>query len=302
MTLSNREQGQYLATSASAKLVSIALERDDCMSFVDKFVAEILTLQVALYQSRARLEAKTDSEALHDLRISVRRIRSLLRPMRSLSEVTALNNAAAEVGRMTTPARDLEVLIEELEDRGFPDQAQFRKAHLDSDYSRILKSPALKNLFIQLDEWPSTFRLAEINGGLKHVQPQIEKALTKQIDRLHAAVDDSESDRHELRILVKRTRYLTEAFPKLSPLSGKAASSLKALQSALGAWHDHYQWCQKASIESDLHPLEEVWQGCASTALEKAEAQLADLAKLLPKSSGKKKPPKVAAEKTAGVE
>jgi hypothetical protein len=67
--------------------------------------------------------------------------------------------------------------------------------------------------------------LAEINGGLKHVQPQIEKSLTKQIDRLHAAVDDAESDRHALRILVKRTRYLTEAFPKLSPLSGKAASS-----------------------------------------------------------------------------
>ena len=116
------------------------------MSFVDEFVAEILTLQIALYHSRARLEARTDSEALHDLRISVRRIRSLLRPMRSISEVMALNNVAAEVGRLTTPARDLEVLIEELEERGFPDLAQFRKAHLDYDYSKILKSPALKNL------------------------------------------------------------------------------------------------------------------------------------------------------------
>jgi len=302
MALSNREQDQYLTTCASAKLVSITLQRDDCMSFVDEFVAEILTLQIALYHSRARLEARTDSEALHDLRISVRRIRSLLRPMRSISEVMALNNVAAEVGRLTTPARDLEVLIEELEERGFPDLAQFRKAHLDYDYSKILKSPALKNLFTQLDEWPSIFRLAEINGGLQHVQSQIEKSLTKQIDRLHAAVDDAESDRHELRILVKRTRYLTEAFPKLSPLSGKAASSLKALQSALGAWHDHYQWCQKALVESDLHQLEEVWRRCAATALEKAEAQLADLEKLLPTSSGKKKPPNVAAEKTAGVE
>lgn len=296
MTLSSREQGQYLATSASAKLVPMAFQRDDCMSFVDKFVAEILTLQVALYHSRARLEARTDSEALHDLRISVRRIRSLLRPMRSMSEVTALNNAAAEVGRLTTPARDLEVLIEELEERGFPDQAQFRKAHLDSDYSKILKSPALKNLFIHLDEWPTTFRSVEVNGGLKHVQTQIEKALTKQIDRLHAAVDDAESDRHELRILVKRTRYQTEAFPKLSPLSGKAASSLKTLQSALGAWHDHYQWCQRALIESDLLPLEKVWQRCAATALEKAEIQLKNLAARLPKSSGKKKLPKVAAK------
>ncbi|WP_283184448.1 CHAD domain-containing protein [Pseudomonas svalbardensis] len=266
------------------------------MSFVDKFVAEILALQVALYHSRARLEARTDSEALHDLRIAVRRIRSLLRPMRSMNEVVALNSAAAEVGRLTTPARDLEVMVQELEERGFPVLAQFRKARLASDYSKILKSPALKNLFIQLDEWPSTFRSVEVIGGLKHVQPQIEKALKKQIDRLHAAVDDAGSDRHELRILVKRTRYLTEAFPKLSPLSGKAASSLKALQSALGASHDHYQWCQKALIESDLLPLENFWQRCAATALEKAEIQLKDLATRLPKSSGKKKPPKVAAK------
>jgi CHAD domain-containing protein len=216
--------------------------------------------------------------------------------MRALTEVVALNNAAAEVGRLTTPARDLEVMIQELEVRGFPILARLRKARLVSDYSRILRSPALKNLFIQLDEWPSIFRLAEVNGGLKHVQPQIKKTLKKQIARLHAAVDDAGSDRHELRILVKRTRYLTEAFPKLSPLSGKAASSLKALQSALGAWHDHYQWCQKALIESDLLPLEKVWQRCAATALEKAEIQLKDLATRLPKSSGKKKPPKVAAE------
>lgn len=281
---------------ASDKLVAIPFLRDDRMAFVDKFVAEILALQVALYHARARLEARTDSEALHDLRIAVRRIRSLLRPMRSMTEVATLNIAAAEVGRLTTPARDLEVMIQELEGRGFPAQAQLRKARLASHYSRILKSPALKNLFIQLDEWPSIFRSVEVNGGLKHIQPQIEKVLKKQIDRLHAAVDDTEFDRHELRILVKRTRYLTEAFPRLSPLSGKAAIALKALQSALGAWHDHYQWCQKALNESDLRPLETIWQSCAATALEKAETQLAGLAKRLPKSSGKKKPPKVAAE------
>ena len=149
-------------------------------------------------------------------------------------------------------------------------------------------------MFIQLDEWPSRFRLAEINGGLKQAQTQIEKALKKQIDRLHAAVDDAGFGRHALRVLVKRTRYLTEAFPKLSPLSGEAASSLKALQSAFGAWHDHSQWCQKALIESDLLPLEKVWQRCAATALERAETQLKDLATRLPKSSGKNKPAKVA--------
>ncbi|KAA0981150.1 CHAD domain-containing protein [Pseudomonas sp. ANT_J28] len=177
------------------------------MAFVDKFVAEILALQVSLYHSRARLEMRTDGEALHDLRIAVRRIRSLLRPMRAMSEAAALNNAAAAVGQLTTPTRDLEVMIHELESRGFLTQAQLRKERLAASYSKILKSPALSHLFDQLDVWPSAFRAAEANGDLKNAQPQIEKALKKQIDRLHSAVDDAGFDRHELRILVKRTRY-----------------------------------------------------------------------------------------------
>lgn len=253
------------------------------MAFEDKFVAEILALQVSLYHSRARLDLRTDGDALHDLRIAVRRIRSLLRPMRGISEVTALNDATAAVGRLTTPTRDLEVMIQELESRSFTAQAQLRKGKLAASYSEILKSSALSNLFIQLDLWPPAFRSGEANGDLKDAKPQIEKALKKQIHRLHTAVDDAGFDRHELRILVKRTRYLTEAFPKLSPLSRNAANSLKALQSALGDWHDHYQWCQKVQTESDLCPLEKVWLSCAATALDNAEIQLKKLAKLLPK-------------------
>ncbi|PYC33423.1 CHAD domain-containing protein [Pseudomonas protegens] len=258
------------------------------MSFVNKFVAEILTLQVALYHAQARLECRTDNEALHDLRIAVRKIRSLLKPFRLLNEVAALNDAAAEVGRETTPARDLEVMILELQERGFAGLAQTRASRLDSSYESILNGQSIKSLLVRLDKWPSSFRLIEANGELKGIETQIKTALRKQIDRLHAAVDDSQYDRHELRILVKRTRYLTEAFPELSPLSKKSARALKELQSALGAWHDHYQWCQKAQIETDLRPLKQVWLSAAATALQKAEVQLVNLAKRLPKPAGKK--------------
>jgi len=261
------------------------------MSFVDKFVVEILTLEVAVYHAHARLESRTDREALHDLRIAVRRIRSLLRPLRSMNAVVALSDTAAEIGRQTTPARDLEVMIQELEERGFTKLVKPRSSRLGSSYDDIVKGTAIKNLLIQLDDWPSGFRLAEVSGELKHIQPQIKKTLRKQIDRLHSAVDDVQFDRHQLRILVKRTRYLTEAFPELSPLSRDAAMSLKALQSALGSWHDHDQWCQKALVETDLQPLEQAWLSSAATALEKADTQLVDLAQRLPKRSGKKKLP-----------
>lgn len=265
------------------------------MAFADKFAAEILSLQVKLYSARARLEARTDSEALHDLRIAVRRIRSLLKPLRRVEEMRTLSEAAAAVGRETTPARDLEVMIQELQSRQLPQLAHPRLLRLNTSYTAILRGVTLKRLFAALDAWPAEFRAVELAGGWADIQSRIKKTLNKQVDQLHAAIGDKEFDRHELRVLVKRTRYLTEAFPALSPLSNGEAKVLKGLQSALGDWHDHYQWCQKALTEKDLLPLQSAWTACATAALEDAETRLSEAAKLLPKSKGKKKLPKKAA-------
>lgn len=265
------------------------------MSFADRFVAELISLQVKLYSARARLESRTDIEALHDLRIAVRRIRSLLRPFRSFAQMAALSEAAAEVGRQTTPARDLEVLIQELESRKLQQLAQPRRLRLNASYNAILGGLPLRKLMAALDAWPGEFRSVEYNGGWKDMQQRIQKAVGKQVDRLHAAIEDRTFDRHELRVLVKRTRYMTEAFPALSHLSTSEAKLLKGLQSALGDWHDHYQWCQKALVEKDLLSLQSAWAERAAAALDEAEARLLEAAKLLPKSPGKKKLPKLAA-------
>ena len=254
------------------------------MSFVDKFIAEILALEVGLYHAYARMEARTDTEALHDLRINLRRIRSLLRPLRDIEGIAGLNEAAADVGRLTTPVRDLEMLIEELEARGFVQLAQTRKARLDSSYKHVVKNRSRSHLFAQLDEWTSTFRSAERAGELNKIEKKIAGRLQKQIERLKAALADSQYDRHQLRVLVKRTRYLSEAFPQLSLMTVDAAAALKSVQSALGSWHDHFQWCLKAEEQEDLQPLKHNWQTAASAALSKAEAQLTMLLGLLSKT------------------
>ena len=53
-------------------------------AMLDHVVAQIVALQVRLLACRERLAADTDSEALHDLRTTLRRLRSLLRPLRGL--------------------------------------------------------------------------------------------------------------------------------------------------------------------------------------------------------------------------
>jgi CHAD domain-containing protein len=73
----------------------------------------------------------------------------------------------------------------------------------------------------------------------------------------------------------------------ISPLGKKASSSLKAVQSALGSWHDHHQWCLKAEVEPDLKPLAPEWERAALKALDAAETRLLELSRLLPKVSAK---------------
>ena len=50
----------------------------------DRIIENIVRLEVKLLACQARLQAETDPEALHDLRTTVRRLRSLLRPLRGL--------------------------------------------------------------------------------------------------------------------------------------------------------------------------------------------------------------------------
>ncbi|WP_132564798.1 CHAD domain-containing protein, partial [Pseudomonas aeruginosa] len=95
--------------------------------FIDELLAEVIGQQVALMSAVARLEARTDGEALHDLRIALRRLRSLLRPIRGVPGVEELEHAAAEVGRLSGPIRDLEVLLPALAAEGLRDALAVRR-------------------------------------------------------------------------------------------------------------------------------------------------------------------------------
>ena len=252
------------------------------MPSVNKYVAEILQLEVRLLHARARLLAGSDSEALHDLRIATRRIRSLLIPVRHVEGMDALKAAAAEVGRLTTPTRDLEVMAEELEKKGLSRAAASRRLNLVNQYRAIAVSPVLDKFFAALDAWPSTFRSSKAGIDNKKMQRVVSKSLDKQLHKLHMALDDQAHDRHQVRILVKRTRYLTEAFREASPLSAKAAKSLKAVQAALGSWHDHHQWCLRIKEEADLAPVALEWEKAAANELLQAEGEMKTLRELLP--------------------
>jgi len=227
----------------------------------------VLGLEVRLLACQARLTARTDPEALHDLRTTVRRLRSLLRPLRGLPGVEQLETAASAVGDLTTPWRDREVLAAYLLEHDQPEAAQRRLAQMAEAYPAVASSTELAQLLVILDAFPRFLRAAQRQDLLQGLGKRIKKRLGKQWKKLDEALHDPAHDRHRLRLLIKRVRYGIDAYPELDRLPKAAMPRLKSAQGALGDWHDCLQWLAIAEQEADLRPCVAGWH----TAMAKAE-------------------------------
>lgn len=228
--------------------------------FIDELLAEVIGQQVALMSTVARLEARTDGEALHDLRIALRRLRSLLRPIRGVPGVEELEHAAAEVGRLSGPIRDLEVLLPALAAEGLRDALAVRRPVLESGYVAVLASQPLHRLQLCLDVWPALLRTAQRHAVLDGLHGRVRKRLRRQWKTLRAELADTTYEHwHPLRLRIKRVRYGLEAYPHDCSIPGSLLAPLKAAQSALGDWHDLEQWLLRCQREPDLAPVREVW-------------------------------------------
>ncbi|WLH34050.1 CHAD domain-containing protein [Pseudomonas sp. FP2196] len=246
-------------------------------ALVDRLVAHILSLEVRLLACQARMTARTDPEALHDLRTTVRRLRSLLRPLRGLPGVEQLEGAASAVGQVTTPWRDREVLAAYLLEHDHPVAAQKRMAQMAEAYPALAASHEVASLLMILDAFPRFLRASQRQGLLKGLDKRIEKRLGKQWQKLDEALHDPAHDRHRLRLLIKRVRYGIEAYPELDGLPKPALERLKSAQGALGDWHDCWQWLAKAEQEADLQPCVATWQATMIKAEVKADRVLEKL-------------------------
>ena len=244
---------------------------------VDRIVANIVRLEVKLLACQARLEANTDPEALHDLRTTVRRLRSLLRPLRGLPGVVQLEMSASQVGVLTTPLRDLEVLAAHLRKQGHSTLAARREAQLAGSYASVAESAQLAQLLMIVDVFPRFLRASQREGFLRGLRQRIEAVLGKQWQTLEKALNDPGHDRNRVRLLIKRVRYGAEAYPELDRLPAAVTSRLKEAQKALGEWHDAWQWLQQAEQHPDLHPCVEHWRATLARGEKRADRALIKL-------------------------
>ncbi len=223
-----------------------------------------------------------EPEAVHDLRLALRRTRCLLGPLRGVftrAETTRLRNGLRWLGELSGPPRDLELLIERLEatsaeladqDRAAiddllvvvsRDRDQARRALLkglaSARYGRLGDAWArLASSFVRPTRENGSTRLPRQRPAVPAADHPIATVAAVAIDRAwrrllrHGeglSASSTAEDFHEVRIDGKKLRYLLELFRSAYPAVDLAPTieDLKSLQNCLGDLND-------AQVREDL--------------------------------------------------
>lgn len=241
--------------------------------------------------ARPRLADPSDSEALHDFRVALRRLRSCLRAYRSYLDESVPRKLAKKLKKLaqaTGPGRDTEVqiawlrgrsthlssahraglawLVARLEER-MREAYEDTREEIESDFDKIEEALrrrlSIYHAEIHLGSGAPQSTLAEATAGI----------LRKQVEELesHLALiedADDETEGHEARISAKRVRYLLEPFTDSISGAGPVVKRFKALQDLLGDLHDAHV------LETELAAAVEI--AAAERARNLLELSLAD--------------------------
>jgi CHAD domain-containing protein len=203
--------------------------------------------------------AAIDIEFLHDLRVAVRRTRSILKLAGDVLPANLAERFQPEfkwLGDLTTPVRDLDVYLLELDNMAAGlasahphDLDPFRSflvRHRAAERRRLVRGLRSQRFKQVMSDWRTELAkvAADSHGGpaaASLARQRIERAFRNVVRRGKRITADSPSEQvHELRKRCKELRYLLEVF---RPLCADAQhrpliKELKALQDTLGDFQD----------------------------------------------------------------
>jgi CHAD domain-containing protein len=221
-----------------------------------------LIQQLARRLHRLAEEVLTDSdpEDLHQLRVTLRRLRSVLRQFSPalILPPRVRGSRLAELARSTGRTRDLDVVLERLEqtmcpllpswerDRLQPLLAQVRKQrrHWFRRMREDLRSSRVRNLQRALSGWCTNPAYTVL--GRQPLQPWMPDWHLALVNRLFLlpgwfATDPHDESLHQLRKALKEIRYGVDHLqPLLPPATYRWVDTLKQAQAMLGDLQDFH--------------------------------------------------------------
>jgi CHAD domain-containing protein len=239
-----------------------AATRNADASTAASVVQDHLREQVAILLGRARCVLDDEPDAVHQMRVATRRIRSALATCRRLLDRDRTEPIRAELrwlGQVLGRARDAEVMQERLSDllaeqppdlvlgpvpqRLRVETHERHRAALD-ELARVLAEPRYRSLAGDLERLAAAapFRRRARRSSAR-VLPALVGDAARRVDRAATSVELDSADRdrrlHDVRKAAKRARYAAEsARPAVGKPARKLARRMEQLQELLGEHQD----------------------------------------------------------------
>jgi CHAD domain-containing protein len=197
-----------------------------------------------------------DSEFLHDLRVAVRRTRSLQRQFKAIypERLEHFREEFKRIQAVTSDLRDLDVYLLDFPAlrASLPAQMQgdldplrtileAKRARALRQTRRALKAQRTRDALTEWNEFMRTAPTAD--RSVKSLASHRITSVYRKMVKMGKAIDDDSpaADLHELRKVGKELRYLLEFFASLYPpeVVKPFVKTLKGLQDQLGRFQDH---------------------------------------------------------------
>lgn len=218
-----------------------------------------------LNQARLHVDgviADTDTEFLHQFRVSIRKLRSLINLLKKALPATLIDTLRprlSAIASKTNKLRDLDVFLLAQDNYRAMLPANFESGL--TELYRLIKKQRKQEKnkvagYLSSDDYRtdlaacttelsqhSAYQTPMASAPVLHV---VKKLLLKRYHKMlamSAAIDSQSADEkiHELRIEFKKLRYLIEFFVDLLPKrrTGKIAGKIKKIQTILGNYNDY---------------------------------------------------------------
>jgi CHAD domain-containing protein len=259
LTVAAKAAGVDLAGVVSSPTVPL----DPAMSAVDGFRAVLANLADAIVVNWQGTAEQIDPEFLHDLRVAVRRTRSVLSQGKNVLPPEILDHTRdrfAWLAALTGPARDLDVYLIEWDNYTGPlggesiaalDPVRVllerRQAAAHANLTEALRSAAAAELMDAWRTWLHEPTSDDLPGAHAQrplgtvVAKRIRRAQDNLVERGRLIRSETPAEQiHDLRKDAKKLRYLIECFGSLLPNGPRKSfvKRLKALQDNLGEHQD----------------------------------------------------------------
>jgi CHAD domain-containing protein len=229
----------------------------------------LLRLQV----KRGLLLRHYDDEALHQFRVAIRRLRSVLRHAGD-SEAQALCHDLGKLADLSNAARDWDTLLclarDKLKPKAFHHVQPLLQEKRLASHAQVLE-------MLRSTEWSDTIRALEdyvtrhLSAGKTLPDEEVARA-RHDVRRAWARLQEEDDSKqwHKLRIAIKELRYTLERVSRAAqePRLSRALKRCKRLQETLGLWHDtavHLQMVRELAsgldpdVESELNRALNSW-------------------------------------------